>query len=284
MSADDCGGSQPPRRVRALPRGVRPRRRAEEALRRSCSCETAPGPCGCRSCSASPWCAWSPTAERTETPNETTRYAVRRTGCFCVALRRWACGRGWPCCPCASGACGRACSWGAFRREMCPLGDAYVGLGLRMIVAHGCACETRPVGSPPSRTGRPPLKGNPCAPSAPPSPPPPWPPSPWSRPPRPSRHPPPGRRLRTGRLRRCLRTRRLHRCLRTRRLHRCLRTRRLHRCLRTRRLRRPHRPDRDGLPDGALRRTGLRIHRRTPRCVRDSTCPAPAVHGPDVRL
>ena len=31
-------------------------------------------------------------------------------------LRRWACGRGWPCCPCASGACGRACSWGAFRR------------------------------------------------------------------------------------------------------------------------------------------------------------------------
>ena len=26
-------------------------------------------------------------------------------------LRRWACGRGWPRCPCASGACGRACSW-----------------------------------------------------------------------------------------------------------------------------------------------------------------------------
>ncbi|MBD3781420.1 MAG: zf-HC2 domain-containing protein [Micrococcales bacterium] len=27
------------------------------------------------------------------------------------SLRRWACGRGWPCCPCASDACGRACSW-----------------------------------------------------------------------------------------------------------------------------------------------------------------------------
>ena len=32
-------------------------------------------------------------------------------------LRRWACGRGWLRCPCASGACGRACSWVTPLRE-----------------------------------------------------------------------------------------------------------------------------------------------------------------------
>ena len=69
-------------------------------------------------------------------------------------LRRWACGRGWLRCPCASGACGRACSWvtplreGASASGAAIAGHCRIALGSRRNAA--APAETR---LPPRRRG-----------------------------------------------------------------------------------------------------------------------------------